>query len=133
MKKILTVFAILAFFSVTFIACKKEKTKTQADLIVGTWQVSKMSYNDHTNGADNIIITTNFDANDTYQFTKDGTLNINLKGQSGSSTYTISAGKLTITDDDTYDIKALDEHSLVIYAKAVTGNDYEEITVTFKR
>ncbi|HXS58883.1 MAG TPA: lipocalin family protein [Hanamia sp.] len=133
MKKILTVFAILAFFSATFIGCKKEKTKTQADLIVGTWQVSKLTYNDHTNGADNIITTTNFTSSDTYEFTKDGTVNANVQGQSESSTYTIAAGKLTITGDDTYDIQALNEHALVIYSKSVTGSDYEEITITFKR
>jgi hypothetical protein len=133
MKKILTACAILAFFSVSFTACKKEKTKTAAEQIVGKWQVTNLTYNAHENGADNIISTNNFTANDTYEFTKDGTVNISLQGQSGSSTYTIANNKLTITDDDTYDIKTLNDHSLVLYAKDVSGSDYEEITVNFKR
>jgi hypothetical protein len=132
MKKILSAFAILAFFSVSFTACKKEKTKTAAEQIVGTWQISNILYNQHTNGADHII-STNDTANDTYEFTKDGTVNINLDGQSGSSTYTITDNKLTITDDETYDIKKLDDHNLVLYLKTVSGSDYDEVTVTFKR
>jgi hypothetical protein len=133
MKKILSAFAILAFFSVSFTACKKEKNKTAAEQIVGTWQMSKLVYNMHTNGADNIVSTTAFTANDNYEFRKDGTVYATYQGQSDSSTYTIADNKLTITDDATYDIKALDDHALVIYSKTVSGSDYEEVTVTFKR
>ena len=41
--------------------------------------------------------------------------------------------KLTITGDATFDIKTPDDHSLVLYFKSVTGSDYEEATITFKR
>ena len=134
MKKILSAVVILAFFSISFIACKKEKTKTTAEKIVGTWQVSNVVYNDHTNGADHIISSNDFTASDTYEFRADGTVVANIQGSSDSSTYTISTdNKLTVTDDATYDIKTLDDHALVIYSKEVTGSDYTEVTVTFKR
>lgn len=134
MKKILSAFAILAFLTVSFTACKKEKNQTTSEKIVGTWQMNKLVYNAHTNGADNIISTTAFTANDKYEFRKDGTVYASYQGQSDSSTYTITAdNKLTITDDDTYDIKTLDGHTLVIYSKSVSGSDYVETTVTFKR
>jgi hypothetical protein len=134
MKKILRTFAILAFFSAGFTACKKEKTKTTSEKIIGTWQITNAVYNDHSNGADHIISSNDFSSADIYQFKADGTVYANVKGSSGTFTYTISTdNKLTITDDDTYDIKTLDDHSLVLYAKDVTGSDYEEATITFKR
>ncbi len=134
MKKILRAFAILAFFSISFTACKKEKTKTTSEKIIGTWQVTNVVYNDHTNGTDNTISSNAFTAADTYEFKADGSVYANVKGSSDSSTYTISAdNKLTITDDDTYDIKTLDDHSLVLYVKDISGSDYTEGTITFKR
>ena len=134
MKKILSVFALLAFFSISFTACKKEKTKTTAEKIVGTWQVSNVVYNEHTNGADHIISSNDFTATDTYEFRTDGTVHINLQGDSGSSTYTITGeNKLMITDDETYDIKTLDDHTLVIYYKEADGDDFAEVTISFKR
>jgi hypothetical protein len=134
MKKILSAFAILAFFSISFTACKKEKTKTAAERIIGTWQVKNVVYNDHNNGADHISSSNDFQATDTYEFRKDGTVIANIQGQSDSSTYSITGeNKLTITDDETYDIKTLDDHTLMIYFKNVSGTDYEEVTITFKR
>ena len=134
MKKILSAFAILAFFSISFTACKKEKTKTASERIIGTWQVNNVVYNDHTNGADHISSSNDFTAADTYEFRKDGTVLANIQGQSDSSTYSIAGeNKLTIVADETYDIKTLDDHSLVIYFKDVTGSDYEEVTISFKR
>jgi hypothetical protein len=134
MKKILSAFTILAFFSISFTACKKEKTKTTAEKIIGTWQIANIVYNEHTNGADHIISSNDFAATDTYEFKADGTVYANFQGSSDNSTYTISAdNKLTIADDDTYDIKTLNDHSLVIYVKDVDGSDYEEVTITFKR
>ncbi len=134
MKKFLTFFAILAFFSISFTACKKEKTKTVAERIIGTWQISNLVYNDHSNGADHIISSNDFSATDTYEFRADGTVYANVQGSSDNSTYSISAdNKLTITDDATYDIKTLDDHTLVLYYKDVSGSDYTEVTITFKR
>jgi hypothetical protein len=134
MKNILSAFAILAFFSISFTACKKEKTKTAAERIIGTWQVKNVVYNDHNNGADHISSSNDFQATDTYEFRKDGTVIANIQGQSDSSTYSITGeNKLTITDDETYDIKTLDDHTLMIYFKNVSGTDYEEVTITFKR
>lgn len=134
MKKFLSAFAILAFFSLSFTSCKKEKTKSAAETIIGKWQVSNVVYNNHTNGADHIVSSNDFTANDIYEFTKDGKVLVNLQGESDSSTYTIAGeNKLTITGDETYDIKTLDDHSLVIYFKQTTGSDYEEVTISFKR
>jgi uncharacterized protein YkuJ len=134
MKKILTALAFLSFFSISFTACKKEKTKTAAERIVGTWQISNVVYNEHTNGADHIISSNDFSSSDTYQFKADGTVIANVKGSTDNSTYTISSdNKLTIVDDATYDIKTLDDHALSIYYKEVSGSDYTEATVTFKR
>jgi len=134
MKKILSAFAILAFFSISFTACKKEKTKTASERIVGTWQVNNLVYNDHNNGADHIISSNDFTATDTYQFRNDGTVYANYQGESDTSTYTVTGeNKLTITDDATYDIKTLDDHTMVLYAKEVDGSDYVEVTITFKR
>ena len=98
MKKILSAFAILAFFSITFTACKKEKTKTATERIIGIWQVSNVVYNDHNNGADHIVSSNDFTATDTYEFRKEGTVLANVQGQSDSSTFTITGeNKLTIT------------------------------------
>jgi hypothetical protein len=134
MKKILSAFAILAFFSISFTSCKKEKTKTASERIIGTWQVSNVVYNEHTNGADHITSSNDFTAADTYEFRQDGTVIANIQGESDSSTYTVTAeNKLTIVDDETYDIKTLDDHSLMIYFKDTSGSDYEEVTITFKR
>ena len=134
MKKILSALAILAFFSISFTACKKEKTKTTAEKIVGTWQISNVVYNDHSNGADHIISSNAFTASDTYTFKADGTLVGTFQGTTDSTTYTISAdNKLNIVDDSTYDIKTLDDHTLVIYDKEVSGSDYTETTITFKK
>lgn len=134
MKKILTTVAILALFSFTFTACKKEKAQTTAEKIVGKWQMSNLIYNAHVNGADNIVSTNSFTANDTYEFKSDGSVYVNYQGQADSSTYTITSdNKLTITDDTTYDIKKLDANSLVLYVKSINGSDYEEATITFKR
>jgi hypothetical protein len=134
MKKILSTLAILAFFSISFTACKKEKTKTTAEKIVGSWQVSNVVYNEHTNDADHTISSNDFTASDIYEFKADGTVYISIQGLSDNSTYTISAdNKLTIVDDETYDIKTLDEHSLVLYFKEISGNDYSEVTISFKR
>ena len=134
MKKILSAFAMLAFLSISFTACKKEKTKTTAERIIGTWQVSNVVYNDHNNGADHIVSSNDFAATDTYEFRKDGAVYANVQGESDTSNYTITGeNKLMITDDATYDIKTLDDHSLVLYFKGVTGSDYEEVTISFKR
>ena len=134
MKKILSAFAILAFLSISFTACKKEKTKTASERIIGTWQISNLVYNDHNNGADHIISSNDFATTDTYEFRKDGTVYENYQGESDTSNYTITGeNKLMITDDATYDIKTLDDHSLVLYAKVATGSDYEEVTISFKR
>lgn len=54
MKKILTALAILAFFSISFTACKKDKTKTVAEKIIGTWQIDNIAYNVHTEAIDHI-------------------------------------------------------------------------------
>jgi len=132
MKKILSAFAILAFLSISFTACKKEKTKTASERIIGTWQASNMVYNDHNNGADHIISSNDFHA--TYEFRTDGSVHVNIDGELDSSNYTIiGENKLMITDDETYDIKTLDDHSLVLYAKEADGSDYVEVTITFKR
>jgi|SRR5690242_11774773 len=133
MKKFLSAFAILAFFSFSFTACKKEKTKTAAEQIVGTWQLTSIVYNEHTNGADHTISSNDFTSSDTYEFRADGTVYATVQGSSDNSTYTISDNKLTITDDDTYDIKTLDAHNMVLYVKDVNGADYTEATITFKR
>jgi len=134
MKKILSAFAILAFFSVSFTACKKEKAKTASEQIIGTWQIKTVVYNDHFDNLDHTITTSSFTANDTYEFKKDGTVYANIQGQSDSSTYTIAGeNKLTITDDATYDIKTLDGHTLVLYVKSISGSDFEEATITFNR
>ncbi|HZI68525.1 MAG TPA: lipocalin family protein [Hanamia sp.] len=133
MKKFLSAFAILAFFSFSFTACKKEKTKTAAEQIVGTWQLTSIVYNEHTNGADHTISSNDFTSSDTYEFRADGTVYATVQGSSDNSTYTISDNKLTITDDDTYDIKTLDAHNMVLYVKDVNGADHTEATITFKR
>jgi len=134
MKKILSALAILAFFSVSFTACKKEKTKTTAEKIIGQWQVDNLMVNDHSNGADHTISSNDFTSTDFYEFKTDGTVNISIKGDSGSTTYTLSGeDKLVITDDETYDIKTLNDHSLVLYFKDGDTNEYEEVTITFKR
>ena len=134
MKKTLIAVSILAFFSIAFTACKKEKTKTVAERIVGTWQLTNIVYNQHTNGADHTVSSNDFTSSDTYQFTKEGTVYVNIQGQSDSSTYSITAdNRLTIVDDETYDIKTLDDHALVLYIKTTSGSVYEEATVTFKR
>ncbi len=134
MKKILSAFTILAIFSISFSACKKEKTKSAAEKIVGSWQLTSLLYNAHANGADHTSSSNDFTASDTYEFRKDGTVYAKVQGGSDSSTYSIAGeNKLTITSDETYDIRKLDDHALILYFKAIDGSDYEEVTITFKR
>ena len=133
MKKIITSLAVIALFSVSFVSCKKEKTKSVSERIVGVWNLKTMLYHEHVEGTDNTS-TSAGGANDTFEFTADGNVKVNLNGSSDASTYTIIGEKqVSITDDETYDIKQLDEHNLVLYVKEVDGSDFAELTLTFTK
>lgn len=95
--------------------------------------MNNYAYNEHFSGADHLE-TNSGGENDTFEFKADGTVNANINNSIQTSTYSIIGdNKITIADDETYDIKKLDDHNLVLYSKETDDDEFVEITITFNR
>jgi len=131
---ILKTLAVIGIASISFTACKKEKAKTTSEQIVGVWHLASSVYNTHYGGTDHIENDPGGQT-DVYEFMANGILNATVMNSTESPFYSISAdNKLEIIGGETYDIKKLDGHNLVLYYKSVSGADeYLEITLTFNR
>lgn len=126
MKKYFIYFLVISLTTFLFAACKKKKvTLTTSDKIIGTWQVQSDIYHQKVGTYD---YTDTISTSGTIEFRNDNKVYSDIQGQKDTAVYTIDSDtQLTIVGVDTYQIKTLTDHQLVLYV-AVTNTTglYEE-------
>lgn len=133
MKKVLVALTILTLISAGFTSCKKEKAKPVSERIIGVWHLKTYVYNEHYDNADHSL-NSPAQPTDSFEFKDDGTFHANLNNSVESSTYTIiGENQVNIADDETYDIRQLDDHNMILYVKETDADEFVELTLTFTR
>jgi hypothetical protein len=128
---------LLTAAMLSWVSCKKEnatKPKTTQEKILGKWNWISEVTNDYYSGMSHIN-TYNLPAGDYMDFKTDGNV---IQYNSGSSmTYGYGAIDETkiwlVFAWNIYAVKLITETDLQIYKKDVTGADYYESTLNFKR
>jgi hypothetical protein len=99
-KTLLNLMAICAvIFAVTLASCKKDKSQSQADKIVGKWYL-KTAIGDYTTQGQNHKDTTTFTSADYYDFKADGSVMLVTDGDSENASWKVSNSKLIFTNTD---------------------------------
>lgn len=140
MKKIKTTLTALLLTAalLPFVSCKKESTtptpKTTQEKLLGKWNWVSEVVNNYYGGIPHIT-TYNFPAGDYMEFKTGGKV---TEYQSGSATEydfgLIYDSKIwLLVAYNIYDLKLLTDTDLHLYKKDVTGTDYYESTLNFKR
>ncbi|MFN0253981.1 lipocalin-like domain-containing protein [Pedobacter ureilyticus] len=86
-----------------FSACKKDKTKSNADLLIGRWSVEKVVYRDYENGVEV--------DNDEYlnpplnwEFRGDGTATVSFEGGDEPVKWVVDNNMLRLTRENSYQL-----------------------------
>lgn len=136
MKSAFSLIAIFLILTLCNSSCKKDKdkdtNKTVAQRIQGVWHLDKAIYNDHIDNVDYRDSTIGT-ASDVIDFRTDGKVYTYVQGEYDTSSYTIPSDKQITIDIQTFEIRALTDNSLTLYAKETDGQDYYEETDSFKR
>ena len=142
MKTLKTILAALLLTAAIIhcVSCKKENTtatptpKSNQEKLLGKWNIISEVYNDYYGGSSHIT-TYNFPAGDYVDFKSDG----KVTSYQGGSTVTHDYGFINESKiwwgfiNYIYDLKSLTDTDLQLYKKDVTGPDYYESTLNYKR
>ena len=126
MKKVFKLFTVVCF--VAALACMSSCTKSQEDLIIGSWKATTVTSepaNPFAMLLNGTVFT--FNADNTFSITIDA-----LAGEGTTGTYTIADNKLSMTSEGETivgEIKTLDKKKLV-FSMVETDEDVT-MTITF--
>jgi hypothetical protein len=129
MKKQLFYLLLIALGTFFFVSCNKKKlTLTTADKIIGTWQVQSDIYHQKVGSYD---YTDTVSTSGTIEFRNDNRVYSDIQGQKDTAVYTIDSDtQLTIVGVDTYQIKTLTDHQLVLYVVVTNSTGLYEETIS---
>lgn len=136
----LTFIILCTTICIALFSCKKESTppastpKTTQEKLLGKWNWISEVVNNYHSGMPHIS-TYNFPAGDYMEFKSNGTVTQSNSGVAFTFGYgMIDQTKIwLVATSEIYEIKELTASDLQLYTKDVTGPDYVERTLNFKR
>lgn len=142
-------FTLSTALTLLFAACEKDKdddTNSDTDVneefvmptgeaakVMGKWQVTSITVNNHFAGVDHIE-TYNGTAADYADFRTDGKLHTYYQGTLDVSNFTVRSARTITIDGDAADVKVLTDNQMIINDQDKTGTfGFTEITYNLKK
>jgi hypothetical protein len=121
MKK--KVLVSLASLSVLVFACKKDDDKSNAERILGKWNISASVWNEHYNGADHKDSTTFTTGAGYYNFINNAKV-VMYNGSLDTLDYKFINDNQLVIDGDTNTIQSISDSQLKLYLKETLSSNY---------
>jgi hypothetical protein len=132
MKKVFLFTTAIILLTIVFTSCKKNKTETVTQRVQHNWTLVSIIDNSHDVSGDNF--DTSGIAGDFVNFNANGTAALQIEGQTGTVSYSITSDTQILLATQTYTIKTLTDTQLILYTKEViSSTDYDEETINLKR